>query len=163
MIDIEDIRKLLYAVLDGEKIKESKIELGVTTTELPSMKLKKFYKEDMKTNPLEYILASIYLPIFSQQRIIDGKHYLDIAKYRRYPIEMLREMDCDNVYVVNIEAHNKNKIQRPLETIYPEKDKVTFIDYETKPSILDFSHEQSKKNYIAGYETTIKILEKTLK
>ena len=163
MIDVEDIRKLLYSLLDGDKIRESKVDFGITTTLLPSMKMMKIYKEDMKYNPLEYILSSIYLPIFSRQRILDNKQYIDIARYRRYPVEMLKEKGCNNIYVVNIEAHNPNRVRKPMERVYNNGEEVTFIDYEDKPSILDFTAEQSAKNLKNGYETTAKVLEKKKK
>ena len=160
MIDVNDIRKLLYSCLDGEKIRQSSIDFGVTTTELPSMEMKKFYKEDMIANPLEYILSSIYLPIFSRQRIIDNKHYVDLARFRRYPLEMLKERGCDNIYVVNIEANNLRLLQNPINKNFNNGEEVIFINYDNKPSILDFSKEQSKINYENGFETTVKTLQK---
>ena len=162
MIDIDDIRKLLYASLDGDKIKESKIDFGVTTTVLPSFELQKTFKEDMKTNPLEYILASIYLPIFSRQRIIDNKHYVDLTRWRRYPIEMLKEKGCTSAYIVNIETEHKtkSKLERPISQVFDEGEDVTLVNYENLPSILDFSNEQALINYQNGYETTMRVLEK---
>ena len=162
MIDINDIRKLLYSVLDGEQIKKSQIELGVTTTELPSMKMQKIYTEDMQKNPLEYILASIYLPIFSRQRIINDKHYIDIAGYRRFPLEMLKEKNCKKIYIVNIETNHLKRLQNPIHLNFNTGEEITIIDYDKKPSSLDFSHEQTKVNYRNGYETTMKVLEKKL-
>jgi hypothetical protein len=38
----------------------------------------------------------------------------------------------------------------------------TYITYETKPSILDFSREQSDINYQCGYETTMRVFDKKL-
>ena len=159
MIDIEDIRKLLYASLDGDKIRDSKVDFAITTTQTPSMRMLKIYKEDMIINPLEYILSSLYLPAFSSQRIIDDSHYVDISRFRRYPLEMLKEKGCNNIYVVNNETNNLRRINRPIRKNFCNE-RITFINYETKPSILDFSLEQSEKNYNNGYETTIKLLEK---
>lgn len=161
-INMDDLRKLMYASLDGDKIKNSNIDFGITTTVLPSMKMLKIYKEDMKVNPLEYILSSIYMPIFSRERIIDNKHYLDLSRFRRYPLEMLKERKCNNIYIVNIEANNIKRLQKPILKNFTSGEKITFINYEKKPSILDFSLEQAEKNYRNGYETTMKILEKNL-
>jgi len=163
MIDVNDIRKQLYDLLDGDKIRESKVDFGVATTKLPSMKLKTFFKEDMVDNPLEYILASIYLPILSRQRIIDNKHYIDLSRWRRYPLEMLKEKKCDKVFVVNIERENLRYLEKPILKNFNNGEEVTFINYERKPSILDFSREQSDRNFENGYETTIKTLSKSLR
>ena len=39
-------------------------------------------------------------------------------------------------------------------------DDITFVDFENKPSVLDFSSEMAKYDLKSGYETTIKVLEK---
>lgn len=162
MIEIEDIRKLLYKLLDGNKIKESNVDFGISTTLLPSLKMVNVWKEDMKTNPLEYILASMYLPIFSRQKIIDNKSYMDLCRFRRYPLEVLKEKDCDRNIFINIEAHNINKVVKPMNDLYSE-DETIFIDYEKKPSILDFTEEQAKRNFQNGYDTTMKVLSKKIR
>ena len=156
-IDVNDIRKLLYDLLNGEKMIESQIDFGISTTLLPSMKMENIWKENMETNPLEYILASMYLPIFSRQRIIDDRHYMDLCRFRRYPLEVLKEKGCTNIYVVNIESNNIRKLTVPIERDLSDET-VTFIDYDRKPSILDFSRYQTEKNYETGYETTVKVL-----
>ncbi len=163
MIDVNDIRKLLYSVVDGEAIASSPIDFGIVTTLLPSMKMQKIFKEDMICSPLEYILASIYMPIFSRQRIIDGRHYLDTSRYRRYPLEMLKEKGCNRIFVVNIEAENMKKLENPIQKYFTDGEDVTLINYEDKPSILDFSREMSEVNYQKGYDTTIQVLKKKFK
>ena len=163
MIDINDIRKLLYSKLDGNKIKESNIDFGVTTTVLPSFELQKTFKEDMKVNPLEYILASLYMPIFSKQRIIDNKYYIDLTRYRRYPIEMLKEKQCNKIYIVNLETHNLNKFYKPIAKHFTNNEEINIISYENLPSILDFSEEMADINYRNGYETTMSVLERKKK
>ena len=160
MIDINDIRKLLYDKLDGDRIKNSNIDFGVTTTVLPSFKLQQTFKEDMITNPLEYILASLYMPVFSPQRIIDNKYYIDITRYRRYPIEMLKEKQCNKIYIVNLEAHNLNKFYKPISKYFTNNEEINIISYENCPSILDFSEEMAEINYKNGYETTMNVLQR---
>ena len=44
MIDINDIRALLYRLLDGDKIRESDIDFGISTTLLPSKKMMNIWK-----------------------------------------------------------------------------------------------------------------------
>jgi len=162
MIDINDIRTLLYTLLDGEKIRESNIDFGISTTLLPSMKMMNIWKEDMIGNPLEYILASLYLPIFSRQKIIDDRSYIDLCRFRRYPIEVLKDKNCTRNIIVNIEANNPKKLTVPISKLFDEKSTI-FINYDNKPSILDFSSEQASENYKNGYETSMKVLEKKLR
>ena len=161
MIDINDIRNLLYASLDGNNILNSEIGFGISTTLLPSMRQLNICKEDMVVNPLEYILASLYLPIFSRQRIIDDRHYIDLSRFRRYPLEVLKDRNCKNIFIVNIESNNLNKFYRAIDRDFADEN-VVFINYDNKPSILDFSLEQAEKNYRNGYESSIKVLEKSI-
>ncbi len=162
MIDVEDIRKQLYELLDGDKIMNSPIDFGITTSELPSFRRVDVFKEDMITNPLEYILASIYMPIFSRQKMIDNKSYIDLSRFRSYPLEMLKQKKCDNVIIVNIELEHTKRLMKQIETTFNSGEDVTYINYETKPSILDFSREQSDINYKCGYETTMRVFDKKL-
>lgn len=164
MIDINDIRALLYKLLDGKEIAKSDVDFGISTTQLPSGKMVNLWKEDMdpNVNPLEYILSSMYLPIFSREKIIDNKSYMDLCRFRRYPLEVLKDKDCDRRIFVNIEAHNLNKVVGPMNSIYPDSDPI-LIDYENKPSILDFTEEQAIKNLNNGYETTMRVLERKLR
>lgn len=163
LIDIENIRKLLYNSLDGEKIKLSKVDFGITTTVLPSFKMLKIFKENMKADPLEYILASLYLPIFRPQKIIDDKNYIDIAAYRHYPLEMLKEKDCSNIYIVNVSSGKNDKLKRDIvRTNFDNNTDITIVNMENKPSLLDFSEQQALENYNQGYDVTSKILEKRL-
>ena len=161
LIDINDIRNLLYASLDGEKIKNSKIDFGLSTTELPSFKMVNFFKEDMvDANVLEYIIAAIYMPIFTGQKIINNKSYIDISRWRRYPLEMLKEKECDEIYIVNIETKNTKKLEIPIKKIFDDNTIVHFINMEENPSILDFEEEQAKRNLQNGYNQTLKLLKK---
>ena len=116
----------------------------------------------METNLLEYILASMYLPIFSNKNIIDDRRYIDICRFRRYPVEVLKEKGCDKNIFINIEDHNPDKLIKSINSIYDEKNTI-FIDYDKKPSILDFTEKQANINYKNGYETTMKVLSKKIK
>lgn len=164
LIDVENIRKLLYNSVNGEKIKLSKVDFRITSTVLPSFKLVKIFKEDMITNPLEYILASLYLPIFRPQKIIDGKNYLDIADLRRNPLEILKEKEHNQIYIVDISDGKKRKLQKDIiRTNFDDDKSITVINMDYKASLLDFSEKQAITNYKKGYETSMKVLSKTLR
>lgn len=161
LIDIEKIRELLYNSLDGDKIRESSVDFGITTTLLPSFDMLKIYKKDMKVNILEYILASLYLPIFRQQKIIDQRNYLDISGFRRQPFEMLKKSNCSNYYIVNVSGSNDKKLYRDIYNANFKNDiDLTLINMDYSSSLLDFSEDQATLNVQKGYETTMKTLEK---
>lgn len=158
LIDVERIRDLLYILLDGDKIKNSNIDFGIYTTEIPSFKMKKIFKEDMKVNPLEYILSSMYLPIFRPKRIIDNKYYIDISSYRKAPLEVLKDKNCNNIYIVNTSDININKLKENINNTFDTNTNVNLINMDNKSSFLDFSEDITIKNYNYGYEKTMRVL-----
>lgn len=158
------MRNLLYAYVDGKSIMESKVDFGCTTTVLPSFEHIKKFKEDMtEENVLECILASLYLSIFTPQKIIDGRNYIDIADKREYPLDMVKQKKCSDLIFVDISNANENKIRKSLtHANIGNETKFTIIDKPYKASLLDFTEEQTEINYQKGYETSIKKLEKVL-
>lgn len=162
LIDIENIRKLLYASVDGNKILDSNVDFGISTTQLPSFKMCKILKKDMICNPLEYILASLYLPIFRPQKIIDGKFYLDISSSRVFPFDMVR--DYSQVIIVNVSSHSWKEIEKDINRArFNENTNVITINMDNKSSLLDFSEEQADENYQYGYEKSVYTLSKKIK
>lgn len=162
LIDIENIRKLLYASVDGNKILESNVNFGVSATEMPSFKMCKVLKDEMICNPLEYILASLYLPIFRPQRIINNKFYLDISSFRVFPFDVVN--NYSDVVIVNVSSHSKDEINKDIITAgFSEDTNIILVDMENKSSLLDFSEEQTAKNYQYGYEETVYTLSKKIK
>lgn len=164
LIDIENIRKLLYASVDGNKILDSNVNFGISTTQLPSFKICKILKKDMICNPLEYILASLYLPIFRPQKIIDGKFYLDISSSRVFPFDMVNGKDYTQVIIVNVSSHSKEEIEKDIKRVrFSEGTNVIIVNMNNKSSLLDFSEEQAEENYQYGYEKSVYTLNKKIK
>lgn len=163
-INIDDIRRLMHSSLNGKKVKDSPIDFGVTTTVLPSFEMLKVYKDVMtEENILEYVLASLYLPIFSKEKIIDNRNYLDIATIRRYPFEMLKERNCSKIYIVDVGDCPFSKTINTAKKIFDKNIDVNIIRMDNQPSLLDFSEAQAIKNYHNGYDKTMKVLTKTIK
>lgn len=162
LIDIENIRKLLYASVDGNKILESNVNFGISATELPSFKMCNILKEDMICNPLEYILASLYLPIFRPQRIINNRFYLDISSFRVFPFDMVN--NYSQVIIVNVSSHSKDELNQDIiKANFSENTNIVLVNMEDKSSILDFSEEQATENYQYGYEESVYTLSKKIK
>ena len=159
-INVDKIRSLLYGLLDEREIRNSETEFGVTTTDLRQLKIKKIYKEDMPEGTIrEHILSSIYLPIFQRQKLLGDKSYIDIADWQRYPLEMLNEKGCDNVYIVDIGTHWPGKMQRAIKRAnLINNSKVTLITMNKRMSILDFSEKSINEAYQNGYMVAMKKL-----
>lgn len=162
LISIEGVRKLLYTYLNSEQILSSPIDFGVTTTEFPSFKHLMFLKKDMIVNPLEYIIASMYMLVFKNEKIINGKHYIDIAGHRRIPLEMLGN-DLNSIHiVVNIESTKDNKIKQALLRSQLPQENTIIINIPYDMSMFDFSRNMTQKLFQEGYSTSMKVLSKSL-
>lgn len=163
LIDIDTIRKLLYDNLDAKSIIGSQIDFGITSTILPSFEYMKKFKKDMTPEDvLEYILASLYLPIFRPSKIIDGRNYLDIAIMRKYPLDMLKNEGCTDIILVDINGTNPRRMENAIQvTRFNENVNIIIINIPFNASLLDFTEEQTKKNFEMGYETSIRRLERT--
>lgn len=163
LIDANNIRRLLYSFLDGNRILTSPVGFGISTTELPSCRMRKIFKEDMICNPLEYILASLYLPVFRPQRIIDGKHYLDVA-FRRFALDMVSSEEFSTTIIVNVSTRTQEELNRDIQmTNFADSTNVIAINMEEKSSYLDFSEDLAQGNYEKGYESSLQILSRKLK
>ena len=160
-INIEDIHNLLHSELDGNQIKNSKKGFAVGATEFPGFKNRCIPKEEMGDRVLDYILASIYMPIFShERRQINGKTYWDLGMFRRYPLEELKKNGCDKFFVVRTEPNILHPMELQMIRAFTKDDDVTFVDFKHRPSVLDFSEEMAKYDLRRGFEETNKVLEK---
>jgi len=77
-IDTSKLKELYTSMIDEEKLRKSDMVYGLVTFSLTDKKPVYVYKEDIKEGKLiEYLLASSYFPVFKQQKIVDGKNYID--------------------------------------------------------------------------------------
>ena len=164
LIDINDIRNLMYASLDGDKIRESKVGFGVSITTVPDFKRNYYFKENMgDVNTLEYILASLYLPIFTHQKIINNRNYLDVGMFQPCPLEMFKDKGISEIIVVDLESKSINKTLKAYNKQLSKDINLIYIQMDDKSSLLDFSLEMADHNLKYGYDTAMKILEKEMK
>lgn len=163
MFDVEFARKLIYDLLDESKIKESEIDFGLTTTLIPDFKIINIWKKDMtEDNLLEYIVASMYLPIFRPTRIINNKIYLDNCNINAYPFEVLNDVNCTDILICDTSELPITKSIRTSKRTFDENHNVEIIGMKDKSSLLDFTEQTRIKNYNQGYEEAIKVLTKKI-
>lgn len=150
----DPLRKLLKKNLNEKKVRSSKIEFGLVTLCLSTLKPIEVFKEDIpKGHLVEYIMASCSLPGIRHEHIF-GKAYLDGGLYSNLPVEMLiNNRELDEIIAVDIEGPG---IKQP---IHNSRIPITYI----KPSsnlggILKFDTSLVKRNMLLGYEDTMKML-----
>lgn len=151
-LDISPLRNLLNSMIDEDVIRNSEIELIITTVSLSELKpVFKSVKEIPRGQVVDYIIASAALPIF--QRIeIDGKAYLDGGAYDNLPINTLIDRGHKDIIAVDLKGGLgiKQKV----------RDNSANIIYITNSSmlggLLEFNAKQSRINLRLGYLDAMK-------
>ena len=141
-------------VLDEDALKTSKKDFGLVTVRLPKMEPMYIYKNMIpKGKLIEYILASCYLPVFKEKRIIDGHYYVDGGFHDVSPSNMLADLGYDEIYVlaikgIGINRHHKFNGVKMVE-IQPSR---------PNGAILELNMSIIKDNISMGYYDTLRVL-----
>lgn len=153
-IDTTRLKEMYSSVIDEEKLRQSNMIYGLVTVSLTDKKPLYVYKENIEKGKLiDYLLASSYLPVFKQQKLVDGKTYLDGGFYDNCPITLLKNKKITNIFEVRTEAIGiSRKVDRKglnIYTITPSKDlgNILFTDNAT-----------IRKNITMGYFDAIRVI-----
>lgn len=88
-IDTSKMRKILDDIVDEDKLRRSKIDLGIVTVSVTDLEPLELYKEDIPDGKIvDYLMASANVPIF-KIKPLEGKFFLDGAFYDNCPINLL--------------------------------------------------------------------------
>lgn len=149
---IDSIRELV----SYDNLKKSNKDFGLVTVKVSRKGIKPCYvfKKDISSQNqlLEYLLASSYLPVFREKRIIDNKYYIDGGFYDNSPVKMFCELGYDEVYVIGINGIGINrKIPSGIKVINikPSRD---------NGSILELNTSVVRDNIKMGYYDTLREL-----
>lgn len=153
-IDTTRLKEMYSSVIDEEKLRQSNMIYGLVTVSLTDKKPLYVYKENIEKGKLiDYLLASSYLPVFKQQKLVDGKTYLDGGFYDNCPITLLKNKKITNIFEIKTEAIGiSRKVDRKglnIYTITPSKDlgNILFTDNVT-----------IRKNITMGYFDAIRVI-----
>lgn len=155
-IDVSNYRALVRNNVDESKLRRSRIKYGLTTLKLKELQqMNVELKQIPKGQVHDYIVASSFLPIFKKEKLIDDNYYLDGGFYNLSPVDMLVEMGCDKIFVININGiGHRKKINAPDVEIIEVKSK------KNLGSIILFNKESIHNNMTYGYYDTLKVLNK---
>lgn len=154
-IDVEGLKKLIDEYIDEDRVRNSKIKFGLVTVRLNDLKPLELTIDQIPKGKLkEYLLASCYLPIFKNEKIIDNKFYLDGGFYNNLPISMLENNGCDKMYAIRLKSLGRiKKYHSDVVEIKPNK--------STGPIIL-FDKDDVSNNIKMGYFDALKELGQVL-
>lgn len=123
---------LLRQYVDEEVIRSSPMDFGLVVTEIPSMKGRYLWKEDIPAGQLyDYITASAAAFPAVHPVEIDGRYYIDGGYEDNLPVTMALEKEATEVIAVYLDAVGRF---RPSELT--EVPNLTFI--ESKWNLGDF-------------------------
>lgn len=153
-LDVEPLRNMLAERVDEEKVRNSGVELFLTTVSITDRKELEIDAKDLGPGELkDMIMASAYHPAFKQAPL-GGKSYADGGFYDSVPISALITRGYQNLIVLRL---NSIGIERRVKI--PED--VSVINIEPSAdlgSMLNFSNEQSAVNMVRGYYDAQKVL-----
>ena len=155
-LDMSNYRALVRNNVNEKKLRNSNIKFGLTTVKLDNFEPLEVYLNDIPEGKVhDYIVASSYLPVFKKEKLVDNSYYLDGGFYNLCPVDMLENMGCDKIYVINIKGIGFRK----------KNEDTTAEIIEIKPkgtlgSILIFDNKSSEDNINYGYYDTLKVLKK---
>ena len=154
-IDTSVLKKLIDDNIDEDRVRNSKIKFGLVTISLSDLKPLELTIDDIPKGKLnEYLLASCYLPVFKNEKIIDDKYYLDGGFYNNLPVSILENNGCDKIYAIRLKSLGRvKKYHSDVVEIKPNK--------STGPMIL-FDKDDVQDNITMGYLDALKELDKVL-
>lgn len=127
-IDSSKLKSLYDSFINEEKLRDSSIDYGMVTVSLTDRKPVYMFKEEIPEGLIStYVLASSYLPVFKQDKILnDDKLYLDGGFYDNCPIILLKKKGYTDIIEIRTGAIGVSKrVNRKglnILTISPSKE-----------------------------------------
>lgn len=157
-IDNTNLLNNIKNVLDFDALNKSSKDFGLVTVQVSKKGAKPVYvyKSDIKSKDklIEYLMASSYLPVFREKRIIDDHFYIDGGFYDNSPVKLLTDIGYDEVYVINIKGigiNRRHNTNAKVINISPSRD---------NGKILEFDRDVIRDNIMMGYYDTLRVLKR---
>jgi NTE family protein len=149
-LSTERIRQLLEENIDEDRVRRSKIELGIVTISLSDRKPLELFMEDIPKGQLhEYLMASAYLPAFRMERL-NGKYYLDGGFYDKCPVDMLVRKGCRKIFAIHVTPKESSESY--------DADVVHINPSANLGGILAFESTRTRVNLKMGYYDTMRTM-----
>ena len=145
-LDTSKIRAIIEGIIDEDKLRKSKVDLGIVTVSIPDLKPLELYKEDIPEGKMvAYLMASANFPVFKIEPL-EGKFYIDGAFYDNCPVDLLARKGYEEV--IAIRTFGPGKIRK----VDYENIKVTsIIPSESLGRVLNFDSSIIHTNLSLGY------------
>lgn len=155
-IDVEELNKTICQIINYKKFFKSKVNIGIITFNVKTLKPKIVLKKDMnEKNLCDYLIASAScFPAFKMKKIEDT-NYIDGGIYDNLPINVAIDLQADEIIAVDLEEIGfKQKVKNskiPITYIRPRNNIGSFLVFEKN---------MAKRAMKLGYNDTLKVMNK---
>lgn len=156
--NITPLKKLVKSVLDLDKIKSSKIKVGIVTATFPLLSEKRVILNDLdkdKILPFIHASSAVY-PLFPLEKI-DGKLYIDGGFKNNCPVDFCLDLGADYVIAIDLPIPDVKISNRYLFDLPNVK---VISSNRMKSELLNFDHEVLMSNMRLGYLDTLRAFDK---
>lgn len=146
-LDVGPLRAWIKEVVDERRLKESDVDLYVSTVSLSDRKGLEIKINDLPEDEMEdMLLASAYHPTFKMEPL-GGKYYADGGFVDSLPLHVLVENGWKDIIAIRIPGMGiLRRFKMPADV------KVTYIEpHEDLGGVLNFDAEQSRRDMRIGY------------
>ena len=153
-LDVAPLRAWVHEIVDAEKIKNSDVELFVTTVSLSDRKTLEIKVNDLEEDEIcDMLLASAYHPSFRLEPL-GGKLYADGGFFDSLPLHVLFENGYRDIIAVRIPG-----IGRERHIKIPDDANISYISPTADlGGVLNFDAEQARRDMALGYLDGQKLL-----
>jgi len=147
---LDNLRDLIDKYDIAGKLLKSKMDFFLVTVEALTLKHEYVFKKDIDKELLtDYLIATCSLPVFKNEKLIDGKRYLDGGFYDNLPVNAINE---GKVYAINLkEIGIVRKFNNP-------DDVIEITPSRKIGSILNTEQDIARENIKLGFYDTLKAL-----
>ena len=150
--DIAPLRALIREVIDEKALRAARVEFGLVTLQVPSLKPMELLTADIPEGQLhEYLIASAScFPAFPLAKI-EGKNYIDGGYYDNLAIDFAIRAGADTVIAVDLGYED------PPHPHYVYMPNITYLAPSWPlGSFLDFNPDVLHRNIALGYLDAMK-------
>ena len=150
-LNTDPLRALLGQYIDETGLRRSKVDYGLMTAQLPSLKAQPFWIGEIAEGQLvDYIMASAGLPGLKKVTI-EGQRFIDGGFAENVPISMLRDRGFRRIVAIDLSEHAvmRSPLLDNIELTYIHDRQDLGATLDTTPAIIS-------RNRRLGYLDTLK-------
>lgn len=148
------LQKLVNKYVLDDVIRESPIDFGLLTVELPAYKLHYLWKDDIPKGQIpDYVVASASVFPGVKPKEIDGKHFVDGGAGNVMPIHMAVEHGATKVIAIYLKTPGRFDLRKEMSTC---EDTVLIQPHFDLGNFLVFDKDNSARLLRLGYMDAMK-------